>query len=293
MTVTLQDLLDDANDNLEDWPEDGSSTIEPDGYQTRFHLPDKFILENTVGMVIIAANEAQTYWSEDPTLQADNSFSVNYKTSWLTTKTAPVQTTTAEFAYLFKHWPDELLTRYINNSLSFLFPSFYARRTASITADSSTYDYAVTDDDDLVPLAITEVALAESGSMSTRLTPNRDYRVLRPDVETANLRVFSPPSSGTIEVTFAARPRPFAELTDTLGDLGLPDSMREAIGCYTCWKALAQKMPARTRTDTVSNYQNEGMITFSDQTRSVQLWKILLDAEVEANKMRHWVAKGI
>lgn len=80
------------------------------------------------------------------------------------------------------------------------------------------------------------------GSTSTRLSPFRDYRVLRGPGEAAYLNLFSPPQ-GQVLATLATRVNHFSELSETLPDLGLPSRMKDCLVYYACWQLLSQRLP--------------------------------------------------
>ena len=80
------------------------------------------------------------------------------------------------------------------------------------------------------------------GSTSQRLTPFRDYRMIRGGGEAAYLSLFAPPQ-GQVLATVATRVNHFSELSDTLPDLGLPSRMKDCLVYYACWQLLSQRLP--------------------------------------------------
>ena len=95
------------------------------------------------------------------------------------------------------------------------------------------------------------------GSSSQRLTPFRDYRMIRGGGESAYLSLFAPPQ-GQVLVTAATRVNHFEGLTDTLPDLGLPSRMKDCLVYYACWQLLSQRLPLN----------QEGLVLTQRQTES-------------------------
>lgn len=80
------------------------------------------------------------------------------------------------------------------------------------------------------------------GSTSQRLTPFRDYRMIRGSSEAAYLSLFAPPQ-GQVLATVATRVNHFSELSDDLPSLGLPTRMKDCLVYYACWQLLSQRLP--------------------------------------------------
>ena len=91
---------------------------------------------------------------------------------------------------------------------------------------------------------------------SLRLSPHRDYRILRGAAETAYLDIHAPPQ-GQILATVATRVDHFSELTDTLPSLGLPSRMKSCLVYYACWQLLSQRLPINQEALTLTSRQTE------------------------------------
>ena len=78
-------------------------------------------------------------------------------------------------------------------------------------------------------------------SQSLRLSPARDYRLIRSGAEEASLNLFAAPQ-GQVLVTTATRVDHFGSTADTLPSLGLPSRMKNCLIYYTCWQLLSQRL---------------------------------------------------
>ena len=78
-------------------------------------------------------------------------------------------------------------------------------------------------------------------AQSLRLSPARDYRLIRSGAEEASLNLFAAPQ-GQVLVTAATRVDHFGSTADTLPALGLPSRMKNCLVYYTCWQLLTQRL---------------------------------------------------
>ena len=273
--TAYSDILDDVNMRLDNDLEPKTKTFTGDASTKIFHLPHRGIV---AGSTSIAG------------LSEGTGYTVDHQSGYVTFTTAPAA---ADFDvdYEVRHWSEQLLWRLINNALNSLYPKFYSITSLTPTADANG-DYPLVDPHSRVIGGIIDVELVDT-SGTIHLRPFYDYRLMRTADEAASLRVFADTSTGTLTVRVGCHPASFSATTTTLLDLELPDRMREPIVLYTCWQAVTQKMPARSRGDNIGAAALEGKTTFFDHVRLVQMFKMLFDTELASNHMRSWALKGL
>jgi hypothetical protein len=294
MTVTLANLLDDIDNRLEDWPQEGGASVGCDGAATMFHLPDRFIVNDATFEASVISPTGGI-----DTLGINADYTMNFNTGWLTLQgtyasSPPASGYTLDVNYTHKHWPRALQQQILSDGLSYLFPAFYAIHEVSPSAlDLQTSGEYLVHSSGNAAIAVQDVEYSYQDSVSL-LRPNRDYRVIKRDGATA-LRLFAtkPSEEYALRVRGVFRPEPFDELTEDLASKGLPESMRSCLVYYACWKLLAQKVMPLMRRDLVSSFDGEARTTFNDQMNGLNMYRNMLELEIARTKMAPWTAKGI
>lgn len=286
MAVTYSDIFDDVCQRIDNDLEPRGDSFAGDGVGRVLRLSNRGIVADVVYAPLLYTQLSGV----DTTLTEGSEYTLDYQAGTVTLDAVVPEGTTLYAEYYVRHWSEQLLWRLINQALQSLYPSFYAITTLEPTLDDETNLYPLIDDDGR---EITRVLYVEDLGSGTdyRLRPQAQYRVLRGPANALSLRLFDDPY-GTVTATCAARPAAFADVTDTLTDLELPESMRESIVLWTCWQALTQKLPRRVRNDTTTTIAQEGRTTFFDQVRQTTVFKALLDAELQANHMPPLTARG-
>lgn len=284
--VSAGDILEDVNMRLDNDLEPKSAEFSGDGIAEILHLPDRSVCSGSNAPLVYTVTG-----TDDPVILIEgNSYTVDYQAGYLTLLDDVNEGTTLYVDYKVRHWSEQLLWRLINNGLHYLYPKFYAQAEITPTLGSDG-TYPLSDSLGRIVAAVVDVEDV-SGDSTLHLSPQRDYRILRRADEDAYLRVFGT-VIGTLTVRIAVHPHEFTAESTTLLDLGLPERMREPLVLYTCWQALTQKMPARSRWDNITTLNNEAKTTFFDHARMVAMFKALLDAELQSNQMRPWTSRGI
>lgn len=284
MPTTLRNIMDDVNDELQNSADLGTAQVSGDGQTVRFHMPDHYIDDDGSMKAYKVIAGVTTEISEH---NVSTGWEMDYASSWLSWLSAtplPVGGT-AYFTYKYRNWPLSQVRSKVNAGLRFIYPQFYAVRTATLTGDGTTTDFAL-------PTTVPVAGITEVTDGATRLSPFRDYRVRRGGLEAATLRLYTPPA-GTFNVEYATRPEEFATDDTTLATLGLPERVRDVLFYYACWTLLNQKLGPRVRTDTVTPLAGEGMATYRDQLQTSQYYKMLLDIEIRSKRMRSYAVRGV
>lgn len=289
VSTSYADVLEDVCLRLDNDLEPKSASFAGDGVAEILHLPDKSVCAGANAPIVYTVSSDVP--AVTTVLTDGTDYTVDYQAGYVTLLTDHVdEGLTLWVDYKIRHWGETLLARIINNGLQSLFPKFYCIVELTPAADANG-EYLLEDALDRVVEAIIDVEDVDS-SGTYHLSPARDYRIVRTTANAAKLRLFST-LNGTLTVHAAVRPVSFTYDETTLADLGLPERMREPLVLYTCWQAIVQKMPARSRWDNTTALNTEGKTTFFDHARMVAVFKALLDTELSTNYMRPWTSRGL
>jgi hypothetical protein len=132
MSVTLANLIDAVNDELENHAMRGSSESEGDGETTAFIVPP-------VGTTII--DDAK--WSVYVDGVGTTDFTMDFDSGVCTFNGAPADGAVLLFIYNYVFWTDGLVTQAINAAIDNLFPALYVSTAYTITSDGTSYEYAM------------------------------------------------------------------------------------------------------------------------------------------------------
>lgn len=273
------------NERCENVLQYGRMTRIADGITRHFFIPDRWVVE----LPSDDPDRLRCFVSDgeiENELVTGTSF--DYESNWFHFDEEPVSSTSLRFDYCYRYVPAAKIKELINQAVDYLFPSFYVTAVRDFPASGKEY---VVDSGGKPAEGIVDVQTGSEGDW-TRLTPFRDYRVQRGEQQECLLYLFSSPSA-TVRVRSAFRARHLALDTDTLKDLGLPIEADECIILYVLWKLQAAALIPRMRYDQAVVTQVAGAPTVRDQQSTTQMYKLLLDIEIDKRKMRSWVARGI
>lgn len=304
--TTIKKIVAMVNERLGNHVRWGTHSLVADGRTRHFHMPDQFVRElpanhpdvftltfydadgNVSGGEVEGGGVDEDGNPVEVTTSSTNWGSFDYTNNWYHFTIAPAKGTNISFDYSYQWWPESMIRRFVNSALLYLADKFYVTHVR---------DYAVTGNEYVIEhggapaKGIVEVQYGSEGDW-TRLTPFRDYRVLRGDRQECLLQVFGS-VTGTLRVRAAYDPMLFRQPTDTIESLQLPLSIVECIVLYCCWQCLLQFLPPRMRYDQAIVTQGAGTPTVRDNQSTPQIYKMLLDVEVEQRKMRPWTSRGL
>jgi len=255
-------------------------------------LPDRYIDESSL-RVFVTYNSvlSEVTGTAIYTFDPDSSTCTFDFTSISGTTTVPVGTR-LDWTYTYSHWAEEDIVWALYDAISSLAPDLYCQASMDITSDGS-YLYDLDDLSGEPVMRVKEVKLSQDGVRWERLSPQRHYRVERGELDAATLNIFSDVSDTTIRVSYARRPIPFSSGTESLADLGLPERVGRVLVLYATWTLLEQRIIPRMRSDIAVVTQGEGVPSpFMLLQHSARI-KVLLDMELQRQRMRPSTAVGI
>lgn len=269
-----------------------SSQVVENSSTTTWILPDRYIDETSLRVFVIYLGvlseiTGSAVYSFDP---GSSACTFDF-TSISGTTTVPAGTR-LDWTYNYTHWHEEDIVWALYDAIYALSPDFYKQSVIEITADGSP-SYELVDDSDEPVERVRDVSVSSDGTTWERLSPQRHYRIERGELDAATLVLFNPESSGTIRVACTVRPRPLANGTETLADLGLPERAQRTIVLYAAWTLIEQRIIPRMRSDIAVVTQGEGVPTPYMLLQHSARIKALLDTELQRQHMRPQMAVGI
>lgn len=149
MSVTLSNLIDAVNDELENHPMRGSSEAEGDGESTAFVVAP-------VGTTIVDDDT----WAVYADGVATSAFTMDFDSGVCTFTVAPADGVVLSFVYNYVVWTDGLVTQAINAAIDNLFPALYVNTAYTLTSDGTSYEYSMPIGPDNASKTITAFSVA-------------------------------------------------------------------------------------------------------------------------------------
>lgn len=271
MSVTLTELIEGVNSELENRIIAGSAEVTGDGKSSVFLIapPGRRIVNDAYFSVFI--NDVAT-----------TAYTMDFDSGECTMVSIPATTDEVAWSFNYVYWPETLVITAINAGINALFPHFYVPTATAVAVVGYEYDMSAT----------TEfVASIDSSTSATgpwkKLSPSR-YEVFYDDGGTV-VRFYVTPSSGYIRPHCICRPTELALAADTLETTsGLPARAQVPITSYACYYLLSQKVAPRTRSDISVATTGTGYLSPRQMNDATNSFYLRFQMQVASSKMRPW-----
>lgn len=206
MPVTLANLRDAVNMELENFPMNGSAESEGNGTDMTFLIAP-------VGARIVNDTTFAAFINGTLT----TAYTMDYEVGVCTMTAAPAATETVTWQFTYVRWTDDLVTNAINAGINNLFPALYVQSyDDTYTPDGATYEFSA-------PAGAEYITSVDSRSSTTdpwsRLRRKR-YEIIY-DGGSPILRFFSAPTQGYLRIHYVGRPTEMR--TDTPAAVAVSD----------------------------------------------------------------------
>lgn len=211
---------------------------------------------------------------------AETGFTADFDSGWIDFTAAPASGSEIIWSYHYNQYNDDDVLSAINVALAHIWAEVPKTTldTTTITASSSTYEYAL-------PSDCARLVRVDSRSSTTQpYEKENNWRVVE-NGATRYLYLFSAPSDGdTIRLHYVPEPTLFSYDTDTLTTVRLPERAKWAIIYLSCFYLCEQKLLPRARTNQFKNAEGVNV------PKPYEVQRIAADfrglAELEMRKLR-------
>ncbi len=215
---------------------------------------------------------------------ATTSFIMDFDTGWFEFDSAPADAAELVWNYQWSYWTKDDIVDAIGYGIESLFPAFYVNDLdTSLSTVTGTYEYTL-------PSLTEAVAGVDWRATSTdpwmRLKLRR-YS-LKKDGTTTYLQFHDNPNSGSIRAILIKRAARLVDDTDTLADIGLPETAAHPIILFACYWLLTEKLAKRLNSDIAIATQGEGALLPEQLQRGIAHMKFLYEVVLQRNRMAPW-----
>lgn len=296
VTTTPQDILSELDMRLDNPVKWGMLERKGDGVTRNYYISERHVRQldeaDPDAVRVYKYFDSATFggWSER--LPSYEEWQFDYVNSSLRfmERDTPDEGQPLRVTYTYQEIPHTLLDRLVRSSFGYLFPAFYVNGTTVLPVNPiNQYSISYTG---MPPEGIIDVWEGDGESWPYRFRPSQDYRISRGSNRQCTLHLFRPSSSSHLRIDGAYRPVGFTSTRTTLTSLGLPETMRDCIIYYVLWQLHAQRLSPRMRYEQAA-VLSASAATVRDQQTTTQLYKLLLDTEIDKRRMRLWTARGI
>lgn len=276
MAVTLANLIDGVNDELENRTHFGSAEVVADGVADEWDI-------SPLGYSIM--DDADFLCLKDGTVQTEpTDFTMNFNNGVCTLSSVPTVGTSLRWYFNYRAWSDTQVTRAVNAGIQSLFPSIYCEVSTEVACDGSDDEFDLSDYDEFVK------AYDWKSSSDTRYTKKRmkDFEIFKEDTHKV-ISFFDPPDAGTLRIHTISRPRALSSTTDELVTEALiPDRTMFPIISYACYYLLTQKVAPRARGDVAIVTQGSGTLSPRQMNDAANAFYLRHQMQLATIKMPPW-----
>jgi hypothetical protein len=269
MSVTLENLVDQVNEKLENNAARGTATATGDGTSTTYQVSPigRRIVDNALFACYVDG-------VEDATGTMD--FSSGVYTFPAATTSGDVLTWVFDYVY----WPESLVIQAVNAGVASLFPSFYGVTDAITAMDGSTYEIDVgTTESEFVR----QVETSSTGTEPWAAMRRASRFEVQKRGGGLSVRFFTAPQ-GSVRVWTIDRP----VLLGAGDALDIPDRAAVPITSYACYFLLAQKMAPRIRADVAVVTQGVGTLSPRQMNDAANSFYMMFQMQLASTKMAPW-----
>lgn len=276
MPITLDDLTNSVNTELENRTHYGNADVVADGVITEWCIAP-------LGYSIL--NDGDFLCLKDGSLQTEpTNYTMNFDNGVCSFVTAPALGTSLKWYFNYNQWSDSLVYEAINAGIQSLFPDVYYEFLEEITTDGETFEYDLTEPVEFIK----SYDFKETGGTSWTRKKSWDYELFRDDTHKV-ISFFDAPSAGTVRVHAIGRPQALVGTTDDLPTTAhIADRFAFPIVSYACYYLLTQKMAPRTRSDVAVATQGKGTLSPRQMGDSANAFYLRHQMQLRSMKMPPW-----
>ena len=316
MSVTLQDIIDSVNRKMQNFVNHATSEAPGDGVTSEFHIPDKYLVADSLSCMVILRDPATGIETAYP-VSIPIQMTVDYETSWVkfvddtadwaTANGAPLAAATILWSYGFRHYSDDDLMDAINAGMRELYPSFYTiDKDVSLTTLQGQLDYDLAEGVDANLVTKVELQLGTVWHKWNSWQSDGGDTV---DV----IRFTRFPPGAPMRITYAKRPATFPGVDPTLEFLTahvldtdletppvspicsfsarLPERALEGVVRWAIHDLTDLARTKRVRGDVAVNAQGENINTYRDLQSAAQYTRFRFDSWLSRNPMPQLIGR--
>lgn len=234
--------------------------------------------------VRVAAGETVTIWvpnsmacTVDAT--ANTGWTMDFDSGWVDFTSAPGAGLEILWTYMYYQFNDKDILSSINAAVADVWAEVAQAKldSATIVADSSTYEYAL-------PTDCSRLVRVDSRSSDTSpYMQEHNWRVITNE-GTRYLYLYTPSTGTTYRLHYVSEPTYFEEDTDTLASRNIPERGKWAVIYMGCYYLIQGKLLPRARTNQFKNAEGVNVPKIFEVQRIAADFRAL--AEIEMRKVR-------
>lgn len=207
---------------------------------------------------------------------AETGWTADLENGWFTFSAAPLSGEILAWTYSYSQYSRSDILSAVNHAVFDTWNEVprATTDTASIVADSSTYEYALPSN------CLRLIRVEKRASATSPYEKENEWRVIESG-STKTLKLFQAPSpSETIRLHYIAEPGTLDEDSDTLAGAGLPERAKWSVIYGACFYLCENKLLPRVRTNQFKNAEGANVPKVYEIQRVASDFKTLADLEM-------------